>query len=66
MSPPVTPPSAHADPADPARLRLQGRWTLRHTELIGQALEQAPDGMAAIDVTSVERLGTLGVLRLIR
>ena len=66
MSPPVTPPSAHADPADSARLQLQGRWTLRHTELIGQALEQAPDGIAAIDATGVERLDTLGVLRLIR
>ena len=66
MTPPVTPPSAHADPADHARLRLEGRWTLRHTELIGQALEQAPEGVKAIDATGVERLDTLGVLRLIR
>src|SRR5690606_12751305 len=59
-------PTLHSDPGDPGRLRLQGRWTLRHTELIGQALEQAPDKVAAIDASGVERLDTLGVLRLIR
>ena len=66
MTPPATPPSASADPADPARLLLQGRWTLRHTDLIGQALSQAPDQIRSIDATGVERLDTLGVLRLIR
>src|SRR5690554_1402428 len=59
-------PTLHSDPGDPGRLRLHGRWTLRHTELIGQALEQAPDKVAAIDASGVERLDTLGVLRLIR
>ncbi|NLC61031.1 MAG: ABC transporter permease [Gammaproteobacteria bacterium] len=66
MSQSATPPSASADPDDPSRLVLQGRWTLRHTELVGQALEGAPDGIQAIDATGVERLDTLGVLRLIR
>ncbi|MGO1541795.1 MAG: MlaE family lipid ABC transporter permease subunit [Luteimonas sp.] len=66
MPPSTSSPSIHSDPREPGRLRLQGRWTLRHTELIGQALAQAPGQVAAIDASGVERLDTLGVLRLIR
>lgn len=66
MQPSASPPVLRSDPGDPGRVRLGGRWTLRHTELIGQALAQAPERVEAIDASAVERLDTLGVLRLIR
>ncbi|MEN1926545.1 MlaE family ABC transporter permease [Luteimonas qiangzhengi] len=60
------PPTAHSDAKDPDRLRLEGRWTLRHTGVISQVLADVPDEVARIDATGVERLDTLGVLQLIR
>lgn len=59
-------PVLHSDPGQPGRLRLEGGWTLQHTALIGRALQQAPDQVEAIDASGVERLDTVGVLRLIR
>lgn len=59
-------PKAELDPQDPTRLRLSGRWTLRHAGQIGEALRAAPEGVACVDATGVERLDTLGVLQLLR
>jgi phospholipid/cholesterol/gamma-HCH transport system permease protein len=60
------PPRAETDPGDGSRLRLSGRWTLRHASDVGDALRAAPPGIATIDATGVERLDTLGVLQLLR
>ena len=60
------PPRAETDPGDGSRLRLSGRWTLRHASDVGDALRTAPPGIATIDATGVERLDTLGVLQLLR
>ncbi len=68
---PMTPQTAHlpqiaADDQAPSRLRLSGAWTLDHASQIGQALGGAPDDIAAIDATGVERLDSVGVLQLLR
>lgn len=60
------PPSAQPDPGDATRLRLAGRWTLRHANEIGQVLRAAPEDIATVDARGVERLDTLGVLQLLR
>jgi phospholipid/cholesterol/gamma-HCH transport system permease protein len=60
------PPKADLDPKDASRLRLSGRWTLRHANEVGDVLRAAPDGVATVDATGVERLDTLGVLQLLR
>ncbi|MES2859324.1 MAG: ABC transporter permease [Pseudomonadota bacterium] len=60
------PPSVDADPKDAATLRLSGRWTLRYADQIGEALRKAPDTVAKVDATGVDRLDTLGVLQLLR
>lgn len=60
------PPHAEVDPGETTRLRLSGRWTLRYSEAIGAALRAAPEGIARVDATAVERLDTLGVLQLLR
>jgi len=60
------PPTATVDPGDGTRLRLAGRWTLRYANEIGDVLRDAPDGIAAVDTSGVERLDTLGVLQLLR
>lgn len=60
------PPAASVDPAEPAVLRLSGRWTLRYASEIGEALRAVPDGIAALDARQAERLDTLGVLQLLR
>jgi len=61
-----TPPSADSDPGDEAVLRLGGCWTLEHAPGIERALRAAPDSVARIDATAVERLDSLGVLQLLR
>lgn len=60
------PPHAEPDPGDASRLRLTGRWTLRHANQIGELLREAPEGVTTVDATGVERLDTLGVLQLLR
>jgi phospholipid/cholesterol/gamma-HCH transport system permease protein len=60
------PPKAAIDPADASRLRLSGRWTLRHASEIGDLLRTAPEGVATVDASGVDRLDTLGVLQLLR
>jgi len=59
-------PKAELEPGDAAQLRLSGRWTLRHANEIGAALEAAPSGVMRIDASGVDRLDTLGVLQLLR
>ena len=68
MSPPPNhqPPSATTDPADPRVLRLEGRWTLRFANEVGDALRDLPDGVEWVDARGVQRLDTLGVLQLLR
>lgn len=61
-----SPPSAAADPQDAATLRLSGRWTLRYANEVGDALRDAPAGIATVDASGVERMDTLGVLQLLR
>jgi len=61
-----TPPSIEVDPKDATTLRLSGRWTLRYSDKIGEALRGAPDGIAHVDAAKIERLDTLGVLQLLR
>jgi phospholipid/cholesterol/gamma-HCH transport system permease protein len=66
QKPGSTTPKAELDPGDATRLRLSGRWTLRHANQIGEALRAAPDGVTGVDASEVERLDTLGVLQLLR
>ena len=68
MSPPPNhqPPSATTDPADPRVLRLEGRWTLRFANEVGDALRDLPDGVEWVDARGVQRLDTFGVLQLLR
>lgn len=47
-------------------MRLSGRWTLRYATDIGEQLRGAPEGIAAVDASGVDRLDTLGVLQLLR
>ncbi len=66
MARPAQPPQAAVDPGDASRLRLTGRWTLRHANTIGDLLRDAPGGVTTVDATAVDRLDTLGVLQLLR
>jgi phospholipid/cholesterol/gamma-HCH transport system permease protein len=66
MRDPDHPPSLERDAQDPARLRLQGTWTLGHANEVGECLRTAPDGVAMLDATGVERLDSAGVLQLLR
>ena len=66
VAPNPDPPVAAVDPRDPTTLRLSGRWTLRYAGEIGEALRTAPDGIARVDASGVERIDTLGVLQLLR
>ena len=66
MARPAQPPQAAVDPGDASRLRLTGRWTLRHANAVGDLLRDAPDGVTSVDATAVDRLDTLGVLQLLR
>ena len=60
------PPTATVDPGDPGTLRLQGRWTLRFANELGDTLRATPEGIGQIDATGCDRLDTLGVLQLLR
>ena len=67
MTPPVRKaPTAETDPQDAGRIVLHGRWTLDHAGEIGAVLREAPEGVASIDATPVDRLDSLGVLQLLR
>jgi phospholipid/cholesterol/gamma-HCH transport system permease protein len=67
MTPPVRKaPSAEPDPQDDKRIVLRGLWTLDHAAAIGDALRGAPDGVAVLDASAVDRLDSLGVLQLLR
>ncbi|TDK19422.1 MlaE family lipid ABC transporter permease subunit [Luteimonas aestuarii] len=67
MTPPVRKaPTAESDPQDGGRIVLRGLWTLDHASEIGAALRGAPDGVATLDASGVERLDSLGVLQLLR
>ena len=59
-------PSIAVDGQDGTRLRLRGRWTLKHAGAIGAALREAPQPVASVDATGVDRLDTIGVLLLLR
>ena len=65
-----TAPSIDIDQEGPAggapRLRLRGRWTLRHASGVSAALAAAPAAAAIVDATGVERLDSAGVLQLLR
>ena len=54
------------DEADPSRLRLSGRWTLRYALEIGQRLRSVPAGVRVFDASGVDRLDSAGVLQLLR
>ena len=60
------PPTASVDPGDPGTLRLQGRWTLRFANELGDTLRATPEGIGQVDATGCDRLDTLGVLQLLR
>ena len=60
------PPAATVATDDAGTLRLHGRWTLRFSDEVAQALHAAPDGLQRIDATGCDRLDTLGVLQLLR
>ena len=60
------PPEWSLDEADPARLRLSGRWTLRYAREIGERLRQAPESARVFDARGVDRLDSTGVLQLLR
>ncbi|RPE79581.1 ABC transporter permease [Vulcaniibacterium tengchongense] len=59
-------PQIASDGSGPAQLRLSGRWTLEFAERIGAALARAPDDVASIDASAIERLDSVGVLQLLR
>ena len=60
------PPRWTVDEADPARLRLTGRWTLRYAREIGEQLRTAPSSARIFDAGGVDRLDSIGVLQLLR
>lgn len=60
------PPLIAADGHTPSRLRLSGSWTLDYATQIGEALLAAPDSIAAVDATGVDRMDSVGVLQLLR
>ena len=66
MRDPDHPPELARDAQDPSRLRLQGRWTLAHANEIGLRLRDAPDAIATVDASEVDRLDSAGVLQLLR
>ena len=66
VAPNHQPPTATADPRDPAVLRLSGRWTLRYANEVGDAMRGVPSGITSVDARGVERIDTLGVLQLLR
>jgi phospholipid/cholesterol/gamma-HCH transport system permease protein len=67
MTVPVAqPPQIHADPRDPARMRLSGQWTLEHALQIGERLAEMPAEIRSIDAREVDRMDSLGVLQLMR
>ena len=47
-------------------LRLSGSWTLAHADAIAAALEAAPTDARGLDASDVTRLDSLGVLQLLR
>ncbi len=59
-------PKIVADGQAPSHLRLSGCWTLEYALHIGDALCTAPDAIASVDATAVERLDSVGVLQLLR
>jgi len=65
-APATAAPSVDADPQDAARLRLRGCWTLQYATAVADALRAAPEGLQAVDATTVERLDSVGVLQLLR
>ena len=60
------PPEWTLDEADPTRLRLAGRWTLRYAGEIGAKLREVPATVRVFDARGVERLDSTGVLQLLR
>lgn len=67
MTAPVAqPPQTHADPHDPARLRLSGQWTLEHALQVGERLGEMPERIRSIDARGVSRMDSVGVLQLMR
>ena len=66
VAPNHQPPTATADPRDPAVLRLSGRWTLRYANEVGDAMRGVPSGITSVDARGVDRIDTLGVLQLLR
>lgn len=65
-TPPSRTPSFEPDPADSARVRLRGDWTLPHAEAIATALREVPEGALRMDAAGIGRLDSLGVLQLLR
>lgn len=65
-APAPVPPQAETDGHDPSRLRLRGQWTLEHALLVDAHLAAAPDGVATVDASGVDRLDSVGVLQLMR
>jgi phospholipid/cholesterol/gamma-HCH transport system permease protein len=60
------PPQWQADPEDPSRVRLTGRWTLRYAQRIGECLREIPGDASILDARGVDRLDSAGVLQLLR
>ena len=60
------PPKWDLDEADPTRLRLSGRWTLRYALEMGEQLRKVPARVRVFDANDVDRLDSAGVLQLLR
>lgn len=59
-------PQVHIDPADPARARLSGQWTLAQALAVAEALRAVPEQVDRIDASGIERIDSAGVLQLLR
>src|SRR5690606_4847130 len=68
MLPPTinAPPAWTVDEADPARLRLSGRWTLRYAAEMAARLRDMPAQARVVDARRGDRLDSTGVLQLLR
>jgi len=60
------PPRCLPDDADPARIRLEGDWTLDSALTVAEVLRDLPGTVAHIDATGIGRIDSAGVLQLLR
>ncbi len=59
-------PQFQIDPAEPARARLSGDWSLAHAMDIPARLRELPDAVDMLDASGIGRIDSAGVMQLLR